>query len=42
MVEESFGKIRTYNGAPDNIKITFSEDMNLAKSILITQGRIAE
>lgn len=42
MVEESFGKIKTYNGAPDNIKITFSEDMNLAKSILITQGRIAE
>ena len=42
MVEESFGKIRTYNGAPDNIKITFSEDMNLAKSILITQGRLTE
>jgi len=42
MVEESFGKIKTYSGAPDNIKITFSEDMNLAKSILITQGRIAE
>ena len=42
MVEESFGRIKTYNGAPDNIKITFSEDMNLAKSILITQGRIAE
>jgi 2-C-methyl-D-erythritol 4-phosphate cytidylyltransferase len=42
MVEESFGKIKTYNGAPDNIKITFSEDINLAKSILITQGRITE
>ena len=40
MVEESFGKIKTYIGAADNIKITHPEDMNLVKSILTAQGRI--
>ena len=40
MVEESFGQIKTYIGAADNIKITHPEDMNLVKSILTAQGRI--
>ena len=40
MVEESFGQIKTYIGATDNIKITHPEDMNLVKSILTAQGRI--
>ena len=42
LVEQSFRKIKTYNGSDDNIKITYPEDMNLAKSILMTQGRLTE
>ena len=42
LVEQSFRKIKTYTGSNDNIKITYPEDMNLAKSILMTQGRLTE
>jgi len=40
MIEKISAKIRSYNGSSDNIKITYPEDMNLAKSILLSQGRL--
>lgn len=40
MVEKLSSNIKAYNGSGDNIKITHPEDINLAKSILVSQGRV--
>ena len=40
LVEANNGILKMIEGTSDNIKITFPEDINLAKSILISQGRM--
>ena len=40
LVEANNGKLRMIQGSKDNLKITFPDDINLAKSILISQGRM--
>ena len=39
LVEANGGKLKMVQGSKDNIKLTFSEDLNLIKSILSSQGR---
>jgi 2-C-methyl-D-erythritol 4-phosphate cytidylyltransferase len=39
-VEKLSSNIKAYYGSGDNIKITHPEDINLAKSILVSQGRV--
>ena len=39
LIEARNGKIKVVKGSWDNIKITFPEDLKLAKSILTNQGR---
>lgn len=40
LVEANNGRLKMIQGSKDNFKITFPEDLNLAKSILISQGRM--
>ena len=40
LVEANGGKIKMVKGFEDNIKLTFSEDLGLIKSILSSQGRL--
>ena len=40
LVEANGGKLKMVQGSKDNIKLTFSEDLNLIKSILSSQGRM--
>jgi len=40
LIEANDGKIKMIQGSRDNIKITFPNDLILAKSILISQGRV--
>ena len=40
LVEANGGKLKMVKGFEDNIKLTFSEDLGLIKSILSTQGRL--
>ena len=39
IVEANNGVLRMVQGSNDNIKLTFSEDIPLIKSILSSQGR---
>lgn len=39
LIEARNGKVKVVKGSWDNIKITFPEDLKLAKSILTNQGR---
>ena len=40
LVEANGGKLKMVKGFEDNIKLTFSEDLGLIKSILSSQGRL--
>lgn len=40
LIEANNGKLKMIQGSKDNLKITFPDDINLAKSILISQGRM--
>ena len=40
LVEVNGGKLKMIQGSKDNLKITLPEDINLAKSILISHGRL--
>ena len=40
LVEANGGKLKMVKGFEDNIKLTFSEDLSLIKSILLSQGRL--
>ena len=40
-IEANQGKIKVIEGSRENIKVTLPEDLNIAKSILISQGRIS-
>ena len=40
LVEANGGKLKMVKGFEDNIKLTFSEDLGLIKSILTLQGRL--
>ena len=40
LVESIKGKLKITQGSKDNLKITFPDDINLAKSILMSQGRM--
>ena len=40
LVEANNGKLKMIQGSNDNLKITFPNDLNLAKTILMSQGRV--
>ena len=40
LVEVNGGKLKMIQGSKDNLKITLPEDIKLAKSILISHGRL--
>ena len=40
LVEANGGKLKMIQGSKDNLKITLPEDINLAKSILMSHGRL--